>query len=81
MAETGATADPWRVNREKCTMKEATKTKLEELAARAPYSNTQGRELGELIGALLEDAKPEEKAPAASVAAVNDETQASADPA
>jgi hypothetical protein len=44
-------------------MKEATKTKLEELAARAPYSNTLGRELGELIGALLADAEP--AAPAA----------------
>ena len=63
MAETGATADPWRVTREKSTMKEATKTKLEELAARAPYSNTLGRELGELIGALLADAEP--AAPAA----------------
>ncbi|MDT7522026.1 hypothetical protein RAE21_06320 [Rhodoferax sp. TBRC 17198] len=45
-------------------MKEATKTKLEELAARAPYSNTTGRELGELIGALLEDAEPVAEAPA-----------------
>jgi hypothetical protein len=62
-------------------MKEATKTKLQELAERAPYSNTPGRELGELIGALLADATPEEKALAARVAAVSDETQASADPA
>jgi hypothetical protein len=62
-------------------MKEVTKTKLEELAARAPYSNTPGRELGELIGALLADATPEEKAIVASGTAVNDETQASADPA
>lgn len=45
-------------------MKEATKTKLEELAARAPYSNTPGRELGELIGALLADAEPVAEAPA-----------------
>lgn len=50
-------------------MKQATKTKLEELAARAPYSNTPGRELGELIGALLADAEPVAEAPAPAKAA------------
>jgi hypothetical protein len=48
------------------------KAKLEDLAARAPYSNTPGRELGELIGLMLQTVEGEtpaepvqvEKAPA-----------------